>query len=375
MHGTSQRALFGFLVLALVACLAGTASLNAQAPAQAPGYKNVLILKDLPADLMQPTMQMMEISLGVHCVYCHDADNTKRELDTKPEKITARRMIQMVADINRTQFAGREVVNCFTCHQGSTKPTTLLPYNGEEGHPGPAQAAGPMPTVDQLLDRYTTALGGADALAKVPGRTLKGTVINYAHLDQVHTERAPTVVTPVDIVVKGPDKRMVVQHNINADAVATYNGAGSWARAGAAAPTGLRADLVEVAKLENAVMMPSQFKQLLTGLKVEGEEKVGERTAWVVSGASQWLPGVKLYFDRDTSYLLSVSYQQKSGYCCHVFRIDYDNFLVKNGIRMPMQWTVNGPREAILVYKFDSAEIAPIDDARFARPAAATAAR
>jgi len=368
MHCVSRRTRFGLLLLGLAACLVGTVSVAAQAPAQA-GYKNVQILKDVPQDLMQPTMQFMEISLGVHCVYCHDADGTKRELDTKPQKAVARRMLQMVADINRTQFNGQQIVTCYTCHQGHTKPTTVLPYNGEDDNL--VTTVGPMPTVDQLLDRYTTALGGAEALTKAQGRTLRGTVTNYAHLDEVHPERAPTTVTPLEILAKGPDKRMVVQHNINADAVNTYNGAASWARAGMGAPGNLRADLVEVARLENAVMMPGTIKQLLTDLKVEGQDKVGERTAWVVSGKSTWLPGVKLYFDRDTAYLLRASYQQKSGYCCHVFSIDYDDFLVKGGIRIPMTWTVNGPREAILVYKFDSAEVGPIEDARFARPAAA----
>lgn len=375
MNGGLRRKLFGVSVVGLVAGLVGVASLAAQAPV--PGaqpseqfFKNIQVMKGMPAHLMQPTMQLMEIALGVHCVYCHDPDNTKRELDVKPQKEVARQMMRMVADINRTQFGGREVVTCITCHQGSTTPRTLLPFNDEEGMPGPHQVAGPVPTVDQLLDRYTTALGGADALAKVPGRTLKGTVTNYGHLDQVHPERAPTVVTPVEILAKGPDRRMVIQHNIAADAIATQNGAGGWTRAGAAAPGDLRPDLLEVSRLENAVMVPSQFKQLLTNLKVEGQEKVGDRTAWVVSGTSTWLPQVRLYFDRETAYLLSMSYQQKSGYCCHVFRIDYDNFLVTNGIRMPLQWTVNGPREAILVYKFDSAQVSPIEDSRFARPAA-----
>ena len=377
MSGKSVKALFGSLVVVLVACLVGVASLSAQVPGPGPAeqfFKNVQVLKGMPANLMQPTMQLMEISLGVHCVYCHDADNAKRELDTKPVKMVARRMIQMVADINRTQFGGREVVNCFTCHQGSTRPTTALPYNGEEGEEGPAQAAG-APTPDQLLDRYTAALGGADAIAKAPARTLKGRVTNYSHLDQVHLERAPTTVTPFDVLVKGPDKRMTIQRNIGADAIATYNGTGGWTRAGNAAAADLRPDLVEVARLENGVMFPAQLKQLLTNLKVDGQEKVGDRTAWVVSGSSTWLPQVKLYFDRDTSYLLSLSYQQKSHYCCHVFKIDYDNFYATGGIRVPLQWTVNGPRESILVYNFDSLETAAIDDARFARPAQATAAR
>ena len=122
-------------------------------------------------------------------------------------------------------------------------------------------------------------------------------------------------------------------------------------------------------------MFPGQFKQLLTNFKVEGQEKVGNRTAWVVSASSQWLPQVRLYFDRDTAYLLSMSYQQKSNFCCHVFRIDYDNFYITNGIRVPLQWTVNGPRESVLVYNFDSVDVTPIEDSRFARPVAATAAR
>lgn len=362
MSGKSTNVLFGVLVLALAIGFVGSA--GAQAP-----YKNVQVLKDLPPNLMQPTMQLMEIALGVHCVYCHDDDNTKRELDTKPVKKVARQMLQMVADINRTQFGGRQVVGCYTCHQGSTTPSTLLPYNGEEARPGPHAVSGTVPTVDQLIDRYTAALGGAEALAKVTGRALKGTVTNYAHLDQVHVERAPTTVTPIDIIAKGPDKRMVIQHNINADAVTTYNGTSGWTKAGNAAAADMRPDVLEVNRLENAVISPGQFKQVLTNLRVEGQEKIGDRTAWVVSGSSTWLPKVRLYFDRDTAYLLSLDYQQRSGFCCHVFSIDYDNFYITNGVRMPLQWTVNGPREAILVYKIDSVQVSPMEDTRFARPA------
>ena len=175
--------------------------------------------------------------------------------------------------------------------------------------------------------------------------------------------------TPIDIYAKGPDKRMVVQHNINADALTTYNGASGWTRAGAGAAADMRPDVLEVNRLENAVIAPSQFKQLLPNLRVEGQETIGERTAWVVAGSSTWLPSVKLYFDRDTSYLLSLSYQQKSYYCCHVFSIDYDNFYVTSGVRMPLQWTVNGPRQSVLVYKIDSVQVGTLEDARFARPA------
>ena len=377
MSGRSPRVVFGYLVGALAVALLGAASVRAQQPGPQPSeqfFKNVTVLKTLPAHLMQPTMQLMEIALGVHCVYCHDADNTKRDLDGKPQKEIARQMIRMVADINRTQFAGREVVTCFTCHQGNTRPTTLLPHNGEDHRPATIVVA-EAPTADQLIDRYITAVGGTEAIAKAPARTLRGRVTNYGHLDEVHPQRAPTLVTPVEVMVNGADKRMVVQHNIAADAVTTFNGAGSWTRAGVAAPGDLRPDLAALARLENAVMYPAQFRQVLGNLKVEGQEKVGDRTAWVVSGTSTWLPQVKLYFDRDTAYLLSMTYQQKSGYCCHVFRVNYDNFYIGGGIRTPLKWTVNGPRQAVLMYEFDAVDTAAIDDARFARPQAATASR
>ena len=93
----------------------------------------------------------------------------------------------------------------------------------------------------------------------------------------------------------------------------------------------------------------------------------------VVSGISQWLPQVKLYSTGDTAYLLSLSYQQKSHYCCHVFRIDYDELLFHERDPGTVEWTVNGPRESILEYEIDSVEVTPIEDSRFARlPAPAT---
>ena len=124
----SKRTIFGAIVTT-AACLIVTVLALGQAPAQKPQmaeevFKNVQVLKGLPAELMQPSMQLMEISLGVHCVYCHDNDGTKRELDTKPQKAIARSMITMTQDINRTMFNGTNRVTCFTCHRGSTRPAS-----------------------------------------------------------------------------------------------------------------------------------------------------------------------------------------------------------------------------------------------------------
>jgi outer membrane lipoprotein-sorting protein len=382
MNPKLKPAAFGVIGFALVLALAigwvGSQSAAAQAPGQKAEqfYKNIKVLNGMDANLMQPTMQLMEIALGVHCVYCHDDNAQRRDLDTKPVKQVARQMLQMVADINRTQFGGRNVVTCITCHRGSTKPDTLLPYNGEEARVTRA-VPGPTPTVDQLIDRHTAALGGAENLAKVSSRLLKGTLTNMGHLDQVHQERAYTTRTPVEFYFKGPDKRQIVTKNIGGDNLVTFSGTSGWNKANpAAAAVDMRADQLEVARLESIVVFPGQIKQLLTDLRVVGEEKVGENSTWVVSGKARMLPVVKLYFDKESGILLSTLYEQQSYFCCHVFRIDYDDYWPTNGVRMPSRWTINGPREAILVYEINDVQVnTPVEDSRFVKPGPSTAAR
>src|SRR6478609_974159 len=63
--------------------------------------KNIQVLKGLPSSQLLPVMHFMRTSLGVRCDYCHVAENGKYWMDDKPAKQTARKMLQMVFDINR----------------------------------------------------------------------------------------------------------------------------------------------------------------------------------------------------------------------------------------------------------------------------------
>jgi hypothetical protein len=120
-----------FLILAAMATLASIMvrqipldAQGAQRPAQPP--KNLKVLK--PEDLMA-TMQTFPVALGVEnqggCNFCHEMD---RSLDTKPTKVKARQMIEMVNDINAKFGDGKVHVTCWTCHQGSTAPETARTY-------------------------------------------------------------------------------------------------------------------------------------------------------------------------------------------------------------------------------------------------------
>jgi len=90
-------------------------------------FTNVQALRGIGVDDFMLTMGIMSAAVGSDCVGCHPSagtDHVDWALDT-PRKRTARRMVQMVAEINRVNFNGRQVVTCWTCHRGQTTPPTL----------------------------------------------------------------------------------------------------------------------------------------------------------------------------------------------------------------------------------------------------------
>ena len=84
-------------------------------------------LKVLTPENLMAQMQTFPAALGVEnqggCNFCQEAD---RSLDTKPAKVKARMMLEMVAEINAKFGDGKVHVTCWTCHLGSTKPEIAI---------------------------------------------------------------------------------------------------------------------------------------------------------------------------------------------------------------------------------------------------------
>ena len=93
-------------------------------------FKNIQVLKDLPADQLYPTMHFMADSLGIQCVDCHVGvpGQVDGEKDDKQMKRTARKMITMTMEINKANFDGQNgnrTVTCYTCHRGARQPLAM----------------------------------------------------------------------------------------------------------------------------------------------------------------------------------------------------------------------------------------------------------
>lgn len=82
-------------------------------------YKNIQMLRGLPAERVTKVMFAFKNSLGVDCTYCHVKDHFEK--DDKAAKQVARKMIALTRDAN-AKLGGAGRVTCFTCHRGQARP-------------------------------------------------------------------------------------------------------------------------------------------------------------------------------------------------------------------------------------------------------------
>ena len=98
-----------------------------------PKFKNLKILpKNISEAKLDSIMDQYNYSLGVKCDFCHAKNKTGTdlafELDTKSEKLIARKMMLMTYDINAKYFLEKpnrldgQRITCNTCHNQKAYP-------------------------------------------------------------------------------------------------------------------------------------------------------------------------------------------------------------------------------------------------------------
>src|SRR5262245_3147685 len=181
-------------------------------------YRNIQVLKGLPAAELQAVMAVLTGSLGVRCNYCHAGSFEK---DDKPTKQTARMMMQMVFELNKGRFGGKDAITCYTCHRGQPKPVSAVALGQNLWQPSPvaAKAEAALPTAEQVLDRYEQALGGKSALGKITSMSLKGSRVG-----------ADGVLVPEEVYQKAPNKLLVVTSYPDVVFRSGFNGTSGWAK-------------------------------------------------------------------------------------------------------------------------------------------------
>ncbi len=334
-------------------------------------FTNVKVLKGLSVNEFLMTMGVFSASLGWSCQNCHSGDDRNWAAFAKESTgiRTTRRMITMMAEINKTQFGGRQAVTCFTCHRGSEQPRTAADLDLLYGPPPDipshlVEQAPTAPSADQVLDKYIQALGGAQRLAALTSFTARGTAVGYGpeSLD----------IRPTEIYARAPNQLTTIIHTESGDITTANDGRVAWL-ASTFRPipvVSLSGQDLEAARMDAIVAFPGQIKQALRNVRVGFPAAIDGREVHVVQGTTAAGALVTLSFDAETGLLVRQMRYVASPVGPLATRVDYADYREVAGVKVPYRLTqtrLNG-RE-----KIELTEVrpnVPIDAARFAKPAA-----
>lgn len=359
--------------------LAGHAA--AQAPAAKPPtagefFKNVTTstLKEITVSDFLGSMGVMAAALGYDCADCHPSagsDKVDWVFDTAKKK-TARRMVEMVANINKTNFGGAQMVTCWTCHHGRDLPATTIALDTLYGPPStehtdlvapPAQ--GGVPPAAQILDKYIQAVGGAQKLATLTSWVATGTSVGYEGLGGGGS---------FEISAKAPDQRITQivfkDHPERGDSTRVYNGKQGWIKSprGLLPEYELQGSELDGARLDAMLSFPGQIKTALNNFRVGSPDTIGENDVWVVQGTGPRGFLATLYFDQKSGLLVRVVRYSASPIGRIPTQTDYSDYRDVNGIKFPFAYTFSwlDGRDS---FKINSVKTnVPIDAARFGKP-------
>ena len=299
-------------------------------------------------------------------------------------------MVNMVANINRTNFGGRQVVTCWTCHRNRNTPVVTPTMDVIYGMPSiePDDVIAPLPGLpspESILDKYIQALGGAQRLAGLTSFVGKGTSVGFGGFGGGGA---------VEFLAKAPDKRATIilfkAETGRGDQIRAFDGRTGWVRT----PLNVLGEFqlgggdLDGARFDAQLSFPGQIKQILTNLKSGPPTSIAdlpapssqssleqnaaspqEHSVDVVQGTGPRGLLVTLYFDKQTGFLLRELRYGNSPIGRVPTQIDFADYRSVNGIKFPFRITfawLDG-RDAIVLDEMKTN--VPIDESKFGRPA------
>jgi Photosynthetic reaction centre cytochrome C subunit len=337
-RGTATLVLIaGLLLISSIGVVVSTRPAKAHAQGDKPveqAYKNLQVLKGLGLRQSQLSnlMNFMAVSIGEKCEFCHVFNgrdpktgyrNWVYESDEKPEKQTARRMLQMVLTINgsnKVDFT-QNSVTCFTCHRGQRTtvglPTMPVTKSGHEPDPNPPPPTTPRPrpSVEEILARYLQAVGGTNA-SSTKTLFMKGTRVASQNRN-ASTEitlslpdKLLTVVGPVRQILSGDDGWVLNGNNLQ-----TLAGIGEGRR-----------NLEAIYRVVKVIASP--------GLQLAGVEKIDGRDMWVIA-QTIGEKSVTYDFDAETGLLRRRTTITHTAALPLPEQIDFEDYRDVDGVKVP----------------------------------------
>jgi hypothetical protein len=298
-------------------------------------FKNVTVLKDMPADQMGKVMNLMSAALGVNCSHCHDGNNFASENATL--KDPARKMLTMTLAINRDYFDGATLVTCNTCHQGQPVPVSTISLEALKTHPLPTQAASaPLPSVDEVLASYAAALGGEEKLKSIRTRHFMAQRIE------------PHGQTEAEELWQSSQGKSKMNTNYGSIVVSEgFDGERAWKKA-ADQVIELKPDEALHIQREIAIAFGLNIEQAYDTIQVDSMETIQQRPNYVLAATNKLGMREALYFDCENGLIARRVASVPTVLGSFDYQVDYQDYQKHQGILYPasmrfsvpnIQWT------------------------------------
>jgi len=347
----------------------------------AEAFKNIQVLKDIPADQLMPSMRYITAALGVGCDYCHEADHFDN--DDKPTKQRARNMMKMMFAINQDNFNGRREVTCYTCHRGVAKAANIPPLSSaaigaavpaaEPGssaktahapEPEPGQPLAfsnapstSLPSVDVILGKYVEAIGGTGAIQK-----------NHTRVEQGGVEGPHGLHATIETYRTAPDQAFAILHGPKGDVTEGVNGPIGWGKRANGEVTEESGDELARSRQWAEFYPGEQFEKDYERFQVRGTENVNGHDAYLVMAWWKGDGADRIYFDVQTGLLLRILHRIESPLGALPLEADYEDYRDVNGLKIP--FTVRVTRvDGTTTYTWQKMDAnVAIDASRYEKP-------
>ena len=337
-------------------------------------FKNVSssTLKGLSVDDFLQAMGVMTASLGYDCADCHPGAGTDKVnwVIDHPRKLMARKMLEIVAAVNKEHFGGGQLVTCWTCHHGHENPSTTITLEHLYGEPYDEETD-LLPTdtsVDPpgaVLDRYVRAIGGEEKWTAIKSYVATGKASGFTKLGDGGK---------FQILAKFPDQRAVTMVYPNdpqrGDSSRIYDGHTAWMRTPRALLGAYELEGTERygARLDAQFSFPQQIKQVLPDLRSVSSDTIDGQSVDVLEGTAAGNILVKLFFDKKTGLLVRTKRFGNTPVGHSPTQVDLADYRDIDGVKFPFKYTFSWLDGKDSFEMTDVKTNVPIEASKFGKP-------
>lgn len=224
----------------------------------------------------------------------------------------------------------------------------------------PQQATRPaMPSVDEIISHYISAIGGKAAIEKMMTRAALGTIdIPAMHLSgtvMVH-EKAPNKLLQV-VIINGASLRE------------GFDGTTAWTDDPADGTRILSGVELSETRRDADFFHPLHLHQIYSNLAFAGTEKIGDRVAYVVEGTSaEESDPDKMYFDSQSGLVLRIVSHRHSPDSDGNVQEDFQDYRDVQGLKLPFTILQSGGSSGFAIHISQINPGVSLDDSEFAVP-------